>query len=48
VLRAVRHPDDRIKRLRHLRDPGTNGDEIDRKGAGIVDEYDLDGTFLHG
>jgi uncharacterized protein (TIGR03118 family) len=23
-----------------------NGDEIDRNGAGIVDEYDLDGTFL--
>ena len=26
---------------------GTGGDEIDRNGAGIVDVYDLDGTFLH-
>jgi uncharacterized protein (TIGR03118 family) len=25
---------------------GPNGDEIDRNGAGIVDEYDLDGMFL--
>ncbi|MGN6429268.1 MAG: TIGR03118 family protein [Gaiellaceae bacterium] len=25
---------------------GPNGDEIDRNGAGIVDEYDLDGTFV--
>jgi uncharacterized protein (TIGR03118 family) len=26
---------------------GPEGDEIDRNGAGIVDVYDLDGTFLH-
>jgi len=26
---------------------GSGGDEIDRNGAGIVDVYDLDGTFLH-
>jgi uncharacterized protein (TIGR03118 family) len=26
---------------------GPGGDEIDRNGAGIVDVYDLDGTFLH-
>jgi uncharacterized protein (TIGR03118 family) len=26
---------------------GPDGDEIDRNGAGIVDVYDLDGTFLH-
>jgi uncharacterized protein (TIGR03118 family) len=25
---------------------GSGGDEIDRNGAGIVDEYDLNGTFL--
>jgi uncharacterized protein (TIGR03118 family) len=25
---------------------GPGGDEIDRNGAGIVDEYDLDGTFV--
>jgi uncharacterized protein (TIGR03118 family) len=25
---------------------GPNGDEIDKKGAGIVDVYDLDGNFL--
>ena len=26
---------------------GPDGDEIDRNGSGIVDVYDLDGTFLH-
>jgi uncharacterized protein (TIGR03118 family) len=26
---------------------GPEGDEIDRNGAGIVDVYDLNGTFLH-
>ena len=47
-LRAVRDPDDRLARLRHLREAGRKAghDEIAGRGRGFVDAYDLMGTFL--